>query len=272
MIDLSPLSPWLANEWVQKIIWILITLIAAKIAVKVLSPVVRKFDEMVESVEWSEQTHKLIERIIKYGTWVVALLVILEILGLSGTITTALAGLGIMGLAIGFAAKDTLSNMISGFFLYLDRPFKIGETIEINGKVGKVMDIQLRKTVIKGFDNKLIIIPNSETADSMIINYSRMPNRRIDLPIGIAYESDLKKATKLILEVIKKDDDYLKDPEPSVSVDEFADFSVNLTVRVWIENKDYLKKKTKLLTKIKETFDKNGIEIPYPKRVMIKGK
>ncbi len=270
MVDVELLSQLLQNEWVIKVIWIVVTIVAARIAIKLFSPIVRKFDELVESVELSEQTHKLIERVIKYGIWVIALLVILEILGLKGTITTALAGAGVAGIAIGFAAKDTLSNMISGLFLYMDKPFKIGETIEINGKKGKVVDIQLRKTIIKGFDNKLIIIPNSETANSMIINYSREPIRRVEVPIGIAYEADLEKATKIILNIIKKDPDFLDEPKPSVVVTGFGDFSVNLEARAWIKNENFLDKKVKLMKKIKVAFDKNGIEIPYPKRVLVK--
>lgn len=269
MIDIGLLNQILQNEWVVKIIWITVTLVAAKIAIRLFSPIIRKFDEMVESVEWSEQTHKLIERSIKYGIWIAAVFVILEILGLKGAITTALAGAGVAGIAIGFAAKDTLSNLISGIFLYSDRTFRIGDTVEIEGKVGKVVDIRMRNTVIKGFDNKIITIPNSKTAESMVINYSREPTRRINVPIGIAYEADLEKAEKIILDIIKKDPDFLDDPKPSVVVTGFGDFSVNLEARAWIENKNFLDKKVKLMKEIKIAFDKNGIEIPYPKRVVI---
>ena len=272
MINTEVLTQILENEWAVKIIWIVITLVAAKITIKLFSPIIKKFDEMVEKVEWSEQTHLLVERAIKYGIWIVAVLVILEILGLRGTITAALAGAGIAGLAIGFAAKDTLSNFISGIFLYSDRTFNIGDTVEIDGKVGKVVDIHLRKTVIKGFDNKIITIPNSRTAESMVINYSREPTRRVGVPIGIAYEANLEKAEKIILDIVKKDKDFLNDPKPAVVVKGFGDFSVDLEVRAWIENKGFLDKKVKLMKQIKLAFDKQGIEIPYPKRVMVKQK
>lgn len=272
MIDVEVLNQILQNEWAMKIIWILITLAAAKIAIKLFSPLVRKFDEMVGKVEWSEQTHKLIERMIKYGIWIAALLVILEIIGLQGAIFTALAGAGIAGIAIGFAAKDTLSNFISGIFLYMDRTFSIGDIIEIDGKVGKVVDIHLRKTVIRGFDNKIITIPNSRTAEAMVINYSQEPTRRVQVPVGIAYEADLEKATKIILDIVKKDEDFLNEPKPGVVVKGFGDFSVDLEARAWVENKDFLDKKVKLIKQIKIAFDKQGIEIPYPKRVMVKQK
>jgi len=272
MIDFELLNQLLRNEWVVKIILVVVTLMAAKIAIKLFSPLIRKFDEMVDSVEWSEHTHKLIERAIRYGIWIAAFLVILEILGLEGTITTALAGAGIAGIAVGFAAKDTLSNLISGVFLYSDKMFQIGDTVEIDGKVGKVVDIRLRNTVIRGFDNKIITIPNSKTADSMVINYSRERTRRVSVPIGIAYEADLEKAERIILDIIKKDPDFLEDPKPSVVVTGFGDFSVNLEVRGWIKNRGYLDKKVKLMKKIKIAFDKHGIEIPYPKRVMLEPK
>ncbi|UCC92043.1 MAG: mechanosensitive ion channel family protein [Candidatus Aenigmatarchaeota archaeon] len=272
MIDPQVLNQILQNEWAMKIIWILITLAAAKIAIKLFSPLIRKFDEVVEKVEWSEATHKLVERTIKYGVWLAAVLVILEIVGLQGAIFTALAGAGVAGIAIGFAAKDTLSNFISGIFLYMDKTFSIGDTVEIGGKVGKVVDIHLRKTVIKGFDNKIITIPNSKTAESMVINYSREPTRRVQVPIGIAYEADLEKASKIILDIIKKDKDFLDDPKPAVVVKGFGDFSVDLEARAWVENKEFLDKKVRLMKQIKIAFDKQGIEIPYPKRVMVKQK
>lgn len=269
MINTEVLNQILQNEWAMKIIWILITLAAAKVAIKLFSPMIRKFDQMVERVEWSEQTHKLVERTIKYGVWIAAIIVILEILGLEGAIFTALAGAGVAGIAIGFAAKDTLSNFISGLFLYSDKMFNIGDVVEIDGKVGKVIDIHLRNTIIKGFDNKIITIPNSKTAESMVINYSREPTRRVDVPIGIAYEADIEKATKIILDIVKKDKDFLNDPKPNVVVKGFGDFSVDLEVRAWVENKNFLDKKVKLMKEIKIAFDKQGIEIPYPKRVML---
>jgi small conductance mechanosensitive channel len=269
MINTEIIAQILENEWAVKIIWIAITLVAAKIAIKLFSPLVRKFDEMVERVEWSEQTHKLVERAIKYGIWFAAIIIILEILGLEGAIVTALAGAGVAGIAIGFAAKDTLSNFISGIFLYSDRFFNIGDVVEIDGKIGKVIDIRLRTTIIKGFDNKIITIPNSKTADSIVTNYSRESTRRVDIPVGIAYEADLEKAEKIILDIIKKDPDFLNDPAPGVVVTGFGDFSVNLEARGWIENKGFLDKKIKLMKQIKIAFDKNGIEIPYPKRVML---
>jgi small conductance mechanosensitive channel len=272
MIDIEVLNQILQNEWAMKIIWILITLAAAKIAIKLFSPIVRKFDELVGKVEWSEQTHKLVERTIKYGIWIAAILVILEIVGLQGAIVTALAGAGVAGIAIGFAAKDTLSNFISGIFLYSDRMFNIGDVVEIDGKIGKVVDIHLRKTIIKGFDNKIITIPNSKTAESMVINYSREPTRRVQVPIGIAYEADLEKASKIILDIVKKDKDFLNDPKPAVVVKGFGDFSVDLEAMAWIENKGFLDKKVRLMKQIKIAFDKKGIEIPYPRRVMIQKK
>jgi small conductance mechanosensitive channel len=264
MIDTELISQILQNEWVLKIIWIAVTLLVAKIAIKLFSPIIRKFDQRVNRVEWTEQTHKLIERMIKYGIWIAAFIVILQILGLEGAVTTALAGMGIAGIAIGFAAKDTLSNFISGIFLYSDKMFNIGDTVEIDGKVGKVIDIHLR--------NKIITIPNAKTADSMVTNFSRTATRRVDIPIGIAYEADIEKAEKIILDIIKNDPDFLDDPKPNVVVTGFGDFSVNLEARAWINNKGFLDKKVRLMKQIKIAFDGQGIEIPYPKRVMINPK
>lgn len=272
MIDFAALGQILQNEWVIKILWIFITLVAAKVAIRLLSPVIKRFDGLMKSVEWSEQTHMLIERSLRYGVWIVALLVILEILGLKGAIMTALAGAGVAGIAIGFAAKDTLSNFISGILLYSDKTFNIGDKVNIAGNSGVVTDIHLRKTIIKGYDNSIITIPNSRTAEETVTNYSQMPTRRIEIPVGIAYEADIDRAEKVLIDAIKEDSDYLDDPAPSVAITGFGDFSVDLAVRAWIKNEGYLSKKKKLAKKIKKVFDSHKVEIPYPKRVVINKK
>ena len=272
MIDPAILEQIIQNEWVIKIFWVAVTLVAAKIAIRLFSPIIKKFDDMVDAVQWSDQTQKLVERLIRITIWVAAIIVILEILGLEGAIVTALAGAGVAGIAIGFAAKDTLSNFISGIFLYSDKMFNIGDVVEIDGKIGKVVDIHLRNTIIKGFDNKIMTIPNAKTANSLVINYSREQTRRVDIPVGIAYEADIEKAEKVLIEVIDKDPDFLDNPKPYVVVTKFGDFSVDLEVRAWVENKKFLDKKVKLMKQIKIAFDKNDIEIPYPKRVMISPK
>lgn len=266
---LDLIIPLWQNEWIQKVFWIVITLIGAKVAIKVLMPLAQRVDDQISSVDLSHQTHEMIKKLIRYGIWAAAVFIIIDILGVKGAITTALAGAGIAGIAIGFAAKDTLSNMISGIFLFADRPFKLKDTVEIGGNVGKVRDITLRNTVIKTFDNKIVTIPNSVTSKSTIINYSRMSKRRVEIPVGIAYEADMDKAVKTIMKVLKKDENVLDKPEPSVAMVGLGDFSVDLKVMAWIENRNFLTKKTKLIHDIKKALDKAKVEIPYPKRVMI---
>jgi len=272
MIDVAVLEQILQNELAMKIFWVAVTLIAAKVMTKIFSSILGRLGGRMERVGWSENTYKLLDKLLRYGVWAAALFVILEIAGLKGSITTALAGAGVMGIAIGFAAKDTLSNFISGIFLYSDQTFNIGDKVEIGGNTGVVTDIHLRKTIIKGYDNSIITIPNSRTAEETVINYSQMPTRRVEIPVGIAYEADIEKAEKVITEGIKKDGDYLKEPAPDVAVNGFGDFSVNLTVRAWIKNEKYLAKKNKLTKIVKGALDTHSVEIPYPKRVVISKK
>ena len=184
------------------------------------------------------------------------------------------AGAGVAGVAIGFAAKDTLSNLISGILLIIDRPLKIGDRIEIWGAPrnsatwGDVVDIGLRATKIKTTDNIVIIIPNNILMNRDIVNYTAISDDiRVRIPIGISYEADTKKAKELIVQVSLELDWVLKDPGPKVVVKNFGESSVDLEARVWIRDARKRMDAISYITdRVKEVFDREKIEIPYPKR------
>jgi|TARA_B100000959_G_C14948307_1_gene610781 small-conductance mechanosensitive channel len=187
------------------------------------------------------------------------------------------AGMGIAGLAIGLAAKNTLSNMIAGIFIIIDKPFKLGDRIEIwnapknTATWGDVVDIGLRNTRIKTTDNIIMVIPNSEIAKRDIVNYSTMPNGiRVRIPLGIAYEADLKEASNILLGIAKKTNGVSEKPVPRVVVKKFGESSVDLELRVWIKDAKIRRRITSGIgTKIKKEFDANDIDIPYPTRSII---
>ncbi|MCD6304709.1 MAG: mechanosensitive ion channel [Deltaproteobacteria bacterium] len=184
------------------------------------------------------------------------------------------AGAGVAGVAIGFAAKDTLSNLISGILLIIDRPLKMGDRIEVwsaprnSATWGDVVDIGLRATKIKTTDNIVIVIPNNVLMNRDIINYTAISEEiRVRIPIGISYEADTKKAKDLIVQVSLELDWVLKDPGPKVVVKKFGESSVDLETRVWISNPRKRMDTISYITdRVKEAFDKENIEIPYPKR------
>jgi len=184
------------------------------------------------------------------------------------------AGAGVAGVAIGFAAKDTLSNLISGILLIIDRPLKIGDRIEIwdapknFATWGDVVDIGLRATKIRTTDNIVVIIPNNILMNRDIVNYTAMSEEiRVRIPIGISYEANVKRAKEFIVKVSLELDWVMKNPAPKVVVKNFGESSVDLQARVWIRNPRKRMDTISYITdRVKEVFDEEGIEIPYPKR------
>ncbi|MDZ7923793.1 MAG: mechanosensitive ion channel [Marinagarivorans sp.] len=196
-------------------------------------------------------------------TFVIALVAI-EQLGVNTT--SLLALLGAAGLAVGLALKDSLSNFAAGVMLILFKPFKIGDFVEVAGIAGAVESIEVFNSILKTGDNKKVIVPNSQIYGDTITNYSANPTRRVDLVIGISYGDDMKKARELIMQVVLADQRILKDPEAVVAVNELGESSVNIIVRPWVATDDYWVVRWALLEAIKNSFDANGISIPFPQR------
>ena len=201
-----------------------------------------------------------------------AIIIALDHMGVN--IMPFVAGAGVAGVAIGFAAKDTLSNLIAGVLLIVDRPFEVGDRIEVwrapsgSATWGDVMDIGLRATKIKTTDNIVIVIPNNEIMTRDIINYTLNNDKiRVRVNIGVAYDTDIKKAKDIILKVAASADWIAKDPAPKVVVRNFGESSVDLQLRVWInEARRRMDTISYITDQVKEAFDSQGVEIPYPKR------
>ena len=233
-----------------------------------------KLDDAVEAIDFSKHTHVLFRKLFTYGIYLVALMWTLNELGLTGAIEGLLVGAGFMGIVVGFAAKDVLSNLLAGITLLLDNPFKIGDWIELKGKdiSGKVIEVALRSTEILASDNTVINIPNALIANSAIINYTRNKQRKLLIPVGIAYESDIDDATKAIKKILAKDKDVVQGKDVEVLVTDFGPSAVDLQVRVWIKAASVLGTKTRILKEIKKALEVANVEIPYPKQVLISEK
>lgn len=200
------------------------------------------------------------------------IIIALDLLGIN--IMPFIAGAGIAGIAIGFAAKDTLSNLIAGILLIIDRPFEIGDRIEVwsapagSATWGDVIDIGLRATKIRTTDHITIVIPNNEIMRRDIINYTLISDKiRVRINIGVAYDTDINKAKDIILGVAASVDWIAKDPAPKVVVKNFGESSVDLQLRVWINDARKRMDTISYITdQVKDAFDREGVEIPYPKR------
>jgi small conductance mechanosensitive channel len=148
------------------------------------------------------------------------------------------------------------------------RPYKVGDFIEAAGVAGTVKEIRIFTTVIDTPDNIRIMVPNSKVHGDVIKNLSGYDTRRIDLVMGIGYSSSIGKATEVAMQVMKEDPRVLSEPEPQVAVSELADSSVNLVVRPWVKKEDYWAVRFDITRKIKEAFDENDVEIPFPQHVV----
>jgi len=197
--------------------------------------------------------------------YVIIAFVVIAALGRIGVQTTSfIALLGAAGLAVGLALQGSLSNFASGVLIIVLRPFKAGEYIEAAGTAGSVTSVQIFATTLTTPDNKVVVVPNSSVLDGNIINYSRMPTRRIDLLIGVSYAADLAKTRQVLENVVKANSKVLATPVPQVAVAELGDSSVNLVVRPWVNGTDYWPVRFELMEAIKNALDEAGIEIPFP--------
>ncbi len=226
----------------------------------------------VEHTKIDDIVFDLLNRFASALIYALACILALDMLGVN--VMPFIAGAGIAGVAVGFAAKDTLSNVIAGILLIIDRPFEVGDRIELwqtpknSATWGDVIDIGLRATKIRTTDNIVIIIPNNEIMLRDIVNYTTIDTKiRVRVNIGVAYDANLKKAKELILEVAESMPWASKEPPPVVVVSNFGESSVNLQLRVWIEDARRRMNTISYVTDhVKTVFDREGIEIPYPKR------
>ncbi|SFB06293.1 small conductance mechanosensitive channel [Poseidonocella pacifica] len=203
----------------------------------------------------------------RYGVLVLALIFVLNRFGIE---TTSLAALiGAAGLAIGLALQGTLSHLASGVMLVAFRPLEIGQFVEAGGESGTVSNISLFNTELTTVDNVQVILPNGTVWGNVIKNYSHFPTRRCDLVIGVGYDSDLKKTEEVLWSLINADDRVLPAPEPFCKLTNLGDSSVDFTLRLWCKADDLWNLKFDLTRQIKDAFDANGIQIPYPTRTLV---
>lgn len=196
---------------------------------------------------------------------VLLVLVIIFALSQLGLNTNSLVALvGAAGLAVGLSLRDSLSHFAAGVMLVIFRPFKLGDFVEVGGVSGSVDKITIFSTRLKTPDNKIVTVPNGQIFGNTMTNFSEESTRRIDMVIGISYDSNLLKAKSILEDIVSQHPKVLKEPEYRIAVSELADSSVNFIVRPWVEAADYWEVRSDLLETTKLRFDAEGIEIPYP--------
>jgi len=214
-----------------------------------------------------EEFIPLIKRLVQVVVFFISAMIILSHfnVNISGLVATA----GVASLAFALAAQDSIANMISGFLIMTDRPFRVGDRIELaDGTTGDVMEIGLRSTKIMSFDNTVAVVPNSELAKVKIINYGYpSPKFTVRQTIGVAYGTDMAKVKKALGEICAASPDVLKDPRTEIYFTEFGESSLNVLLMYWIADyRDKFRVMDAVNTEIKKRFEAEGIEIPFPQR------
>ena len=178
--------------------------------------------------------------------------------------TSIITLIGSVGLALGLALQGGLSNIAGGVLIMIFKPFKVGDFIDTGTYSGTVKEITIFNTNIDTYDKKMVVIPNGNLSSNVVVNYSKYPERILDLTITVDYKTDLKKVRKILNEVALKSEYCLKDKDITIGLKEHADSSLVYTFRIWVKNTDYWNAKFSLLEEIKNKFDENNISIPFP--------
>jgi len=226
--------------------------------------VVKSVVKLMEKSNVDESLRQFVGNIIGAALTVFVIIAAIEQLGVDTT--SIMAIFAAAGLAVGLALKDSLSNFSAGVMLILFKPFKLGDLVTAGGSTGVVEGIQIFNTIMRTGDNQEIIIPNSHIYGGSITNISARETRRVDLVIGIGYDDNIGKAKQLIEDIIAKNALILSDPAPTIMVLELGESCIDIAVRPWVKTGDYWVVRAELLQTIKETFDEQGISIPYPQR------
>lgn len=261
--------PWLTREEVLSLAAAVLPKLAAAILVflafylllRVMRPALRA---VLRRANFAPALiHLLVDGVVRGTVLVVGFVMAASQLGIN--IAAALAGLGVLGIAVGFAAQETIANMIAGFLIFWDRPFKVGDWVTTQGRYGEVRDITLRTTRIRTLDNTYVVIPNKQVIGELLINHSMYGETRVNIPIGIAYKESIADARRVMLDAVVGLEGVLQDPPPTVVAAGLGDSSIDLTVRVWIAQAvDEVPVRFRVVEACKVALDKAGIEIPFP--------
>ena len=207
----------------------------------------------------------LLEMITRMGILALGIALALEQIA-PGRFTSLIAGLGVGGIAIGFGLQDIIKNFISGILILLQQPFEIGDSIEVSGFGGTVLNISVRSTELKTYDGRIVIIPNGDVYSSSVVNYSKSVHRRVSLTVGVGFDSDLDKIARITHQVITALPGVLKESLPSVTFQNFGESSIDFTLLFWTDTREVsiIDAQDAAIKALKVAFNREGVDLPYP--------
>ena len=256
---INQITPAVVNFLIQLVVCIIIFFVVTRIR-KTISKLVKK---SMERGNAQAGAVSFVTSLVKYSLDFVLVMLILSSFGLSGTIV---AVLGSAGLTVGLALQGSLANFAGGVLLVILKPFVVGDYIIDHscGKEGTVTEITIFYTKLLTIDNKVVLIPNGTLSNATLTNVSHMDTRRVDMTVSVSYDSDISKVKQILFDIASTHALVLKDEPVDVYVDKLADSSIDMGLRVWVKSEDYFPLKWELTEKIKNRFDQEGINIPFP--------
>lgn len=245
------------NLWLR-VLYVVLLLAACLIVMKLLMSVLNR---ALDRLNIEKGLHTFIKSVVKILLWFVTIIIVLGYVGIE--VTSLIALLSVVGLAISLAIQGTLSNLAGGIQVLVSKPFKAGDYIETENISGTVSEIGLVYTKITTYDNKIIMIPNGQIASAKITNYTAEERRRVDLKFNTSYDAPVELVKQTLQSVIRSHPKVLEEPAPFARVSAYKDSSIEYTVRVWCATADYWEVYSDLLEQVKAAFDENKIEMTY---------
>jgi len=219
--------------------------------------------------KYSTQQGMVTGKVLFYAGFLILLVSVLQELGFS--LTPLLGAAGILGIAIGFAAQTSISNIISGFFLMAEQPFVVDDVVQVGDVTGRVLSIDTLSVKLRTFDNRFVRIPNENLVKTQFVNLTRFAIRRVDINVGVAYKEDVGRVRGILLQVAKDHPGALMEPEPQLQFLEYGQSSLEFLFGVWTRTDTFFRVRNELREEIKRRFDAEGIEIPFPHRTLYAG-
>lgn len=258
LFDPDHMSEYFVGKLLPDLVVAIITFVAFWVLWKVIS---RTMGLVLARSRFDTTAQRFVQAVTRYVIMTIGTVTALSQLGINtGSI---LASLGVVGLTIGFAAKDALSNIISGLFIFWDRPFVIDDLVEIGGQYGRVQEITMRSTRVVTVDGKMLAIPNSTVLNSTVASYTNFPNLRIDVDVTVGTGEDLGRVRRALLALVAADDRYLAEPAPVVVVTALNDYNVAVQVRAWLKDeRTHMASRFDLRERSFEALRAAGVDMP----------
>jgi small-conductance mechanosensitive channel len=264
-MDLTNITEFLQTEQMMNIIRAILIFAAGYFMARLFSSF------LVRTLKESLNPHRMM--LLRMGSYyaILALFLIAALIQLGFDLGILLGTAGILTVALAFASQTSVSNIISGLFLIADKPFQVGDILQVGSTVGAVLEIGLMSVNLRKFDNTFVRLPNELLIKSEFWNLTKFPIRRLDLKLGVAYKEDIEQVREILIDVADKNALSLEEPRPLFIFQGFGDSALEIQFSVWVVNENYLSLKNSLPAEIKKAFDAAGIEIPFPHRSLYAG-